>query len=453
MSLYHKYNNENILIRAVLAGLLDILNNQIKYQQAWADDDVETISVPWFYNQSGDERFMQDFYTHYAECLPPRPVDGNFDMIPRGVITYTGSSIEAQRITSRYVQGRYVKEIDGQLESYVSYLYSIPLNVRIDCEMWIDRQITALKIEQEIREVFYKTLTYYVYFKGLRIGSTVGFPEDVTIDKNIQYSFEADNKIKINFQLEVETYQPVFDPTTETKSTSRIKKFGYDLYPVNEKNVINSVEGGNVKDLYGITIKTPTEGAIIPKGVPIWIEWTANSRGRIINKVNISWLDYKQNDPTLIEGMVPNHEYYIWNIPENFTNFKQPTIIWEEDSSTAVLRAPQISIIPDLNTSEITESSFQVVNEGYFQTGDAEDASILLQLEMRDDTGKIHYTDDGALWANIKYNKLDMNLPISIDPSTTITFPGTVDYRHIDIQVSNANDSDIFGNIFNIKIV
>ena len=94
---------------------------------------------------------MQDFYTHYAECLPPRPVDGNFDVIPRGIITYTGSTINAQRITSRYVQGRYVKEVDGKLESYVSFLYSIPLQIRIDCEIRVDRQITALKIEQELR--------------------------------------------------------------------------------------------------------------------------------------------------------------------------------------------------------------------------------------------------------------------------------------------------------------
>ena len=131
MALYQKYNNEDILIRAVIAGLLDVLNNHIEYKQVWANDDVETIKVPWLYNQSGDERFMQDFYTHYAECLPPRPVDGNFDVIPRGIITYTGSTINAQRITSRYVQGRYVKEVDGKLESYVSFLYSIPLQIRI----------------------------------------------------------------------------------------------------------------------------------------------------------------------------------------------------------------------------------------------------------------------------------------------------------------------------------
>ena len=442
MSLYHKYNNENILIRAVIAGLLDIMNNRIKYDQVWADDDVEEISVPWFYNQSGDERFMQDFYTHYAECMPPRPVDGNFDMIPRGVLTYTGSAIAAQRITSRYVQGRYVKEIDGQLESYVSYLYSIPLDVRIDCEMWIDRQITALKIEQEIREVFYKTITFYTYYKGLRIGSTVGFPEDLTIDKNIQYSFEADNKIKLNFSLEVETYQPVFDPTTEMKTTTRIKRLNYDLYPVPEKGNINTI----------INVTTPKRGALIPKGIPLWIEWISNSAGKIINKVDIGWLPVGTNDTTLIEGMIPNHEYYVWNIPEDFTTYQSPAIIWEEDTSISVDRPAEIKIIPDLNTNQITASSFIPISPGYFITQE-EDTSINLQLEMKDDAGNVTYTDDGALWANIKWNKLDMTNPVTISPDVSIYFPGTIDYKYIDLHIINANDSDTFGILEEIKIV
>jgi hypothetical protein len=437
MSLYHKYNNEDILIRAVLAGLLDILNNQIKYKQVWGDEEVETISVPWFYNQSGDERFNQDFYTHYAECMPPRPIDGNFDVVPRGVITYTGSGINAQRITSRYVQGRYVKEVDGQLQSYVSYLYSMPLTVRIDCEMRIDRQITALKIEQEIREVFYKTVTYYSYFKGMRIGSTVGFPEDITIDKNIQYSFEANNPIKITFQLEIETYQPVFDPTTEMKTTSRMKGIGYNLYPVPEKPNLNT-----------ITIRTPQEGAIIPKGIPIWIEWSANSKGIIINRVDLQWCYYQQNDFTDIELMVPNHEYYIWNIPESFTAYKEPVMIWEEDVDKQVSRKPVVKIIPDLVTKVIDSSSFQIFDEGYFIVG-SDDASMNIQLEMKDDAGNISYSNDGAIWANIKYDVLH-SITVN-DPS--LIFPGTVDYKHIDIHVSSGNESQVVGILNNIKIV
>jgi hypothetical protein len=426
-------------MRAVLAGLLDILNNQIKYTQVWGDSEVETISVPWFYNQSGDERFNQDFYTHYAECMPPRPADGNFDVVPRGVITYTGSSIDAQRITSRYVQGRYVKEIDGQLQSFVSYLYSMPLSVRIDCEMRIDRQVTALKIEQEIREVFYKTRTFYVYYKGMRIGSTVGFPEDITIDKNIQYSFESNNPIKINFQLEIETYQPVFDPTTEMKTTSRMKGIGYNLYPVPEKDVANT-----------IIMSAPQEGAIIPKGIPLWVEWSANSKGKIINAVNLQWCYVGENDFTDIELMVPNHEFYVWNIPETFTTYKSPDVIWEETNDIKISRMPEVKIIPALDPSHaITSSSFEILDEGYFIT-DSDDTSINIQLEMRSDSGAISYSPDGAVWANVKYEVLDS---ITVDPSISILFPGSVDYKHIEIHVSSANDSQVVGIINDIKIV
>jgi hypothetical protein len=78
---------------------------------------------------------MQDFYTHYGDCLPPRKIDGNNDPIPRGVITYTGSTINSNRSTSRFVQGKYLKELNGKLESYVSYLYSIPIDITFDCEL------------------------------------------------------------------------------------------------------------------------------------------------------------------------------------------------------------------------------------------------------------------------------------------------------------------------------
>jgi len=440
MALYQKYNNEDILVRAVLAGLLDVLNNHIEYKQVWANDDIETVKVPWFYNQSGDERFMQDFYTHYAECMPPRPVDGNFDMIPRGIITYTGSTINAQRITSRYVQGRYVKEVDGKLESYVSFLYSIPLQIRIDCELWVDRQITQLKIEQEIRETFYKTVTYYVYYKGLRVGCTVGFPEDIMLEKNIQYSFEADNKIKLTFQLEIESYQPVFDKTTEMKATTKIKGFNYDIHPIGIKN-----------DQTQFQITTPQEGATIPKGIPLWIQWSYTRENYVLPKVDLYWVYTGTNERQEIDRMQPNHEYYIWNIPEDFTKYVQPAIIWENTDAISVSREPLIRIIPDLNTNIIDSSSFNIFSTGYFFTSGIDDASINIQLEMKDDAGQIHYSQDGTVWANIKNNILD-SISVS-DPS--LLYPATIDYSNIDILLVDSNhpDNNQFGVVNNIRIV
>lgn len=445
MALFQRYNNENVLIRAIIAGLLDVLNNHIQYNQVWGNDpieDIENIQVPWFYNQSGDERFMQDFYTHYEECMPPRPVDGNFDMIPRGIVTYAGSGINAQRITSRYVQGRYVREIDGKLEGFVSYLYSIPLNVRFDLELWADTQLTGLKIEQEIREVFYKNVTYYVYYKGMRVGCTVGFPEEIVVDKNINYSFEIENKVKLTFQVEVETYQPVFDSTTEMPAGNNIKAFTYRLYD----------EGGKDDgDIHDVQIISPQSGSTFPKGNPIWLDWKFTKEGGIMRNVDISWVLTGSNDKNDIDKVQPNHEYYIWNIPEDFTNYKEPDIIWEEDSSISMSRAPILKIIPDLNTGQITDDSFLAYSEGYFLTA-FDDVSIGLQLEMKADDGTVTYTNEGDLYANIKFNKLDKTHPVTVvDPS--VFFPGTVDYTSIDIYISNSVNSDIFGTVTNLKIV
>lgn len=446
MALFQRYNNENILIRAIIAGLLDVLNNNIKYNQVWGNDtqeDIEQISVPWFFNQAGDERFMQDFYTHYAGCMPPRPVDGNFDMIPRGTLSYTGSAISAERITSRYVQGRYVKEIDGKLEGFVSYLYSIPLTVNFDCNLWVDTYTTALKIEQEIREVFYKNVTFYVYYKGLRIGSRVGFPEQTTVNKNFQYSFESENKIKMDFSLEVESYQPVFDPTTEMPAKNKVTKLTYRLWDRDEKS------DGKISK---VEISSPSSGSLIPKGIPIWIKWNFSDEGGIMRNVDLYWAYSGENENHPIALVEPNYEYYIWSIPKDFTEFKEPQITWIEDSGITVSRKPEIKVIPDLNTGQITPSSFQVFSEGYFLTSDSS-TTIQIELEMKDSNGNIEHTEPGKIWANILYNKLDLNHPISMAPDASIYFSGNLDSKKIDIYVANSVNNDVWGVVENITII
>ena len=312
MALHQKYNNENILSRAVIAGILNVLNNKIVYEQVWSNTDIDEIKIPWFYNMSCDERFMMDFYTHYGDCCP-KPVDGNFDVIPRGILTYTGSVIDSNRTTSRYVQGSFLKEVNGQLQTYRSFLYPIPLNINFDCELWVDTQITGLKVEQTIRELFYKTITFYVYYKGMRVGCTAGFPEDIMLEKNIQYAFETNNTtvIKIKFTLQVETYQPVFDPTTEVNANEFMTGIGYRLV----SKPTNKNDGK-------IIMTTNYSECLIPKAMPLLLEWDYTNENAIIDKVDIMWSDHGGNNRNIIEKGVNNQEFYMWNIPSDFTPFK-----------------------------------------------------------------------------------------------------------------------------------
>jgi len=437
MSLSNKYNNDNVFSRAIIAGLLKVLNFGIKYDLTWSNDDVEEVVVPFYYNQSGDLRFEQDFFTFYADCFPKK-IDGNFDVIPRGIVTYTGAPISSQRITSRFVTGKYIKEINGKLETFTSFLYSIPLSPTFQVEIKVDNQLTALKIEQAIRETFYKTVTYYVYYRGMRIGCTVGFPETIGIEKNINYSFESNNPIKITFDLEGETYQPVFDPTTEQNANNTMQGIGFRIYDNNEKN------DGN------IFITSPSEGAILPKGLPFMFNYNYNKEGAVINKVDVFWQNVGDTEWNKIEKGVDNHEYYIWNIPSTFTNFKDPDIIYEEDNLISIYRKPVIKILPDVCANQINTNSFYILDEGYFLG--TPDTSINIILEMKDDTGKVTYTGDNAISLNILGNKINKSNPIAfLDPS--IYFTGTVDFKEINLIIANSVNNNVFGTLNNLKVI
>jgi len=440
MSLYNKYNNENIIVRAAIAGMLDILNNNLKYNQVWDNDNEEEINVPWYYNKSGDERFMQDFYTHYAECNFPRPIDGNYDKIPRGVITYSGSRIDSNRLTNRFIQGKYVKEVNGKLQSYISFLYSIPLTINFDCEVWIDTQLSALKIEQVIRETFFKTTTFYVYYKGMRLGCTAGFPDESNIDKLIKYSFEEDNRIKLTFKIETETYQPVFDPTTEMDANNYMSGIGYKLYVDNDKN--NGV----------IKIKSPKSNIIMPKNNPLLVEWTTTKEVAVVNSLDSYWAPVGTNNLFKIETGISNHGYWFWNIPKTFSTYVHPVLIWDDSSDIKIYREPNISIIPNLLTNIIDVSSFIIINGGYFMTPTS-DTSIGVQLEMRNDEGKVSYTNDNDIFINIENYKIKSSDPVWVNPNSSIIFPGTLNPKTIDLYLKNTVDHKVFDVINNITIV
>ena len=203
-TLYQRYNYDNVFNRSVIAGLLYLLNHKLTYEQVWDDNTVENVTIPFVYNfaHAKDQRFAQDNYTFFGrECFSDKLIDGKFDMCPRFVMTYTGSQIESSNITNRFVKGTYMKDENGALVSYTAFMYSIPLTLNFEFEGWIDTLETAFKIEQEIRNTFYKNQTFNVLYKGMKIGCRAGFPETYTLaDKTVRYYFKSESQlIKVRF--------------------------------------------------------------------------------------------------------------------------------------------------------------------------------------------------------------------------------------------------------------
>jgi len=170
--------------------------------------------------------------------------------------------------------------------------------------------------------------------------------------------------------------------------------------------------------------------------------------------VDLYWVYTNTNDRQEIDRLQPNNEYYIWNIPNDFTAYIPPTMIWEDTSMVSVFREPSVKIIPDLSTNLIDSSSFIIFSTGYFMTSGLGDTSMNIQLEMKDDNGQISYNPIGTeVKAIIKDNIL--NSISVLDPSSLLVFPGSLDPHNIDIILIDSNHPDNlqFGVVNNLFII
>lgn len=220
----HKYNVDDVLIRSVIVGLLNAMNEKISFRNIISDTESKLVKVPFFYNFSSDERFIQDYFQSWSDCTP-QLIEGNYDPIPRGSVTMTSISVQNANQTSRFVRGNFVREEGGELVRYNSYLNSIPMSLLFSVELLVDTSIDAFKITQSIIQVFYKTLVFRVNFGGVVIPSQSGFSENYDIQKLVEYTYGDDTRIRVKFDLEVETYFPIFDAKQEMFGGSRIERF------------------------------------------------------------------------------------------------------------------------------------------------------------------------------------------------------------------------------------
>jgi len=449
--LYQRYNYDNIFNRSVIAGLLYLLNHKLTYEQVWDDNTVETVTVPFAYNfaHAKDQRFVQDNYTFFGrECFSDKFVDGKFDMCPRFMMTYTGSQIDAANITNRFVKGKYMKDENGVLTSYTAFMYSIPLSMTFDFEGWIDTLDTAFKIEQAIRDTFYKNQTFNVLYRGMKIGCRAGFPESYTTgEKTVSYSFEQDSQlIKMNFSLAVEAYQPCFDESMSIPSDKKIEHFAYD------PDVFNGSVTPLTKQVK-LKFKDFDTSRRYAVGETITLEWIAESNSSDVYTVLLYYIT-SDGDKHIIECINRDHHFYDWTIPANISNFVQPTITFINEN-IEVVEQPNVVVVPD-STGYVNSDSFVVIDPGKFNGS----GYIQMSLEYLC-TGKsgvkIHdgyiadVTPDGI--KAIYYYKDLKNVPFVITNGKRLKYKKGSFGEEICIGITYPNNQKIMDEIRNVLII
>lgn len=231
-------NINDVFLRNQTLAILDLFNNRANTEQVEDCDvyDPKRYPIPFFYNFSSDENFLKDFYINLPDdCKIPVHAEGNYDPLPRGIVTFTGMTIRSNDIVNKFVRGTFQKEIKGANNERVtkvfnSRLFAIPLTLTYDVDVKTASLNQAFKVVQSIIEVFYKNNIMYYQYRGLRMQSNIQFPESYNVEKILKFSYTDDNKIDIKFTCEVETYYPAFDDTTERFRGNIMKEIDSTIY-------------------------------------------------------------------------------------------------------------------------------------------------------------------------------------------------------------------------------
>ena len=394
--LFERRNTTDVFNREVIIGLLTVLNKSLVYEQVWSGSDtdgkVESVTVPFFYDFGGSnntsEKFIQDNYTFFTsdECtdIGLKKIDGNFDFYPQGRISLSGVSINSGDVTNRFSMYNYTKYIDGKLQTFVSYMYSMPLQFSFNIEVRAETMLTAFKIDQAYREYFYKNKTYHFNYKGTVISCRAGFPESAiqpTAGATYQMgTAPSDNYIKLSMNVQVETYQPVFDPYQERPADVSIGKIGSNIW-------VNNTKSQQPRRSGPIEFKTDFSDLILISGQELMIEWNYEYLDKDLMMVDICYMLENDDTEYFIET-VENHNFYHWEIPYDFIENQRIDFIVPNTDYVCVSTPPEVYIYPDPKTKLVEPENVYIKNKGFF-VAPSPDFSVAAVISYENRKGNI----------------------------------------------------------------
>lgn len=223
-------NVQDIFLRNATLSMLDLLNRQIIIQLK-RGDKIEDHEIPVFYNFGGDEGFMKDFFIDLpTDCNYPNHAEGNYEQLPRGVLTLSSFSIKPSDNTNKFVRGSFNEETrdeNGQkaIKAFSSRLFTLPMVLTYNLKIESDNINKTFKIMEKIFDFYYKNQVRYFQFRGVRIPSQITFPDSAQFTKNYNFVYSDANTVTISLDLNMETYFPSFDDHSKMYKGNTIKQF------------------------------------------------------------------------------------------------------------------------------------------------------------------------------------------------------------------------------------
>lgn len=216
-------NTHDIFFRNAIIAFLDLLNTESKFQIV-RKEQLTDVAIPFFYNFGNDEQFMKDFFFNLPpDCNIPL-AEGNYEKVPRGIVTFNTFQVSTRDMVNKFVSGNYNREVRDSNnrkinEAHSANLMALPLNLTFKLEVRFDTLNEALKLAEMFLDNFYANRVNFFQYKGNRIPWQLRFPDSDDINKNytFDYNTQPTNYYSLTLGVTMETYFPSFDKASDRK--------------------------------------------------------------------------------------------------------------------------------------------------------------------------------------------------------------------------------------------
>lgn len=221
-------NYDDVFLRSIIVGLVSFLYDVISIKQTV--NNVEgSKKVPFFYSEGGDIQFMTDYFLNtdkYCNILSPK-IEGNMNKIPSGRLTLTTSTVADQELTSGYIRIKHKKKVETEFTTeerdFASRGEFIPIQMIFEAKVQCGSSIERMKIWQQINIILYRVRKFWIRFGGVeKIPVMISFPSDYTIPKEVKYKYPDNEKLGLDFNIEVMSYLPALQVQTERQAAEHI---------------------------------------------------------------------------------------------------------------------------------------------------------------------------------------------------------------------------------------
>jgi len=231
----YKKNSDDIFMRSVYAGLTETLTNITKYVQLQDDTTKKMIRVPFYLSATGQERFLYYYFSgkNYETC--EEFVEGSYDVVPRGVLTFNGFTIASSEITSPHARAEFFEVDDeGRVLTYSAQIAPIPLKMSFVLEILSSTENERMKISQSLIEELYFVRKFHFYYQGIVVPAQISFPDEAGYEgKNLVYSYGDIENPRQKLTIDCETYLPRKRENSKMFKGHRINKFIHSYDPNN----------------------------------------------------------------------------------------------------------------------------------------------------------------------------------------------------------------------------